>query len=183
MTQVKKNSIFVLIFIILLVIGIIIFSYVFLEDPYPGICLNSVDREMTELKLAIEDSVSRMEYPPLIFRPEGSCFTSSNKFGLIIYLEKTRLVCAQVCGASTDECYIMKYSSDLSGSLKRKCLNLPPFTTFEVGNSCSNQNLITSGYAIINPTVQGQLLVGQYLIRNVSPAGAPYPKLCFWHKE
>lgn len=146
MTQAKKNSMVDLIIVTFLVVGVFVCGYVFLPWPAPNLCLNSVDREMTEFKYAIEDSVSRMSSPPVTFHPEGSCFSSSNKSKLTIYNEKTRAVCDSVCGFATDECYILKYSSEGNDSLKRKCLNLPPYTTFvddEVNPGCNDKNFIS----------------------------------------
>ncbi len=162
---------------------VMVVGYVVLEDVNTQVCLNSVDREMTEFKLAVEDSVARMSSAPLTFRPEGSCF-SSKKSLLQIYNEETRSVCAAVCGFATDECYIMKFSSNLPGSTKRKCLNLPPYTNFQTGVSgmCGDQSLMGSGYSPIDPTVPGGFLPGSYVIRNVSPAGHQFPLICVYYK-
>ena len=185
MAQVKKNSIVNLIVITFLVVGIFVFGYVFLPEPGSSVtsCLHSVDREMTEFKLAIEDSAARMNSSPFYFRPESSCLSQLSNLSSIIYLEKLSAVCDKVCGFAANECYLLKFSSDLPDSTKRKCLNLPAHTIFEFANNCVDQNLISSGYSVIDPTVQGQLLVGQYILRNVSLAGAPYPSICIWYKK
>lgn len=164
---------------------VMVVGYVVLENVNTQVCLNSVDREMTEFKLAIEDSVTRMSSTPLTFRPEGSCF-SSKKSKLQIYNEETRSVCAAVCGFAADKCYIMKFSSELPGSTKRKCLNLPSFTSFQDNESgmCNDDTLVQgSGYSAIDPTVEGQFLAGSYVIRNISPAGHPFPLICVYYKS
>jgi hypothetical protein len=159
---------------------VMVVGYVVLDDVNTQVCLQSVDREMTEFKLAMEDSVARMSSAPLAFRPQGSCF-SSKKSELQIYNEETRAVCAAVCGFASDECYIMKFTSELPGSTKRKCLNLPPYTNFQV-DMCVDEQLSGTGYAPIDPTVKGEFLAGSYVIRNVSPAGHPFPLICVWYK-
>ncbi len=161
---------------------VMVVGYVVLDDVNTQVCLNSVDREMTEFKLAIEDSVSRMSSSPLTFRPEGSCF-SSKKSMLQIYTEQTSTVCSAVCGFASNECYIMKFSSDLPGSTKRKCLNLPPYTNFQTGDTCTDTTLQGSGYnRTVDPTAQGQFLPGSYVIRNISSVGDMFPKICVYYK-
>ena len=162
---------------------VMVVGYMVLDDVNTQVCLNSVDREMTEFKMAIEDSVARMSSAPLTFRPEGSCF-SSKKALIQIYNEDTRAVCASICGYATDNCYIMKFTSNLPGSVKRKCLNLPPYTNFQPSNSdlCTDEVLQGNAYQVIDPTVEGQFLAGNYVIRNVSPAGHPFPLICVWYK-
>lgn len=162
---------------------VMVVGYVVLEDVNTQVCLQSVDREMTEFKLAIENSVARMSSAPLTFRPEGSCF-SSKKASLIIYNEETTSVCSAVCGFASDKCYIMRFSSQVPGiTTKRKCLNLPPYTGFETGDSCKYETQSSgSGYDPIDPTVEGQFLPGSYLIRNISSVGDQFPKICVYYK-
>ena len=162
---------------------VMVVGYVVLDDVNTQVCLNSVDKEMTEFKSAIEDSVARMSSKPITFRPQGACF-STKKAMLEIYDEKTRGVCASICGVATDSCYILKFTSDLAGALKRKCLNLPDFTTFQDATSdyCKDEVLSGTGYSVINPTVKGEFLAGNYVIRNVSPAGHAWPLICVWYK-
>jgi len=162
---------------------VMVVGYVVLDNVNTQVCLQSVDREMTEFKAAVEDSVARMSSAPLTFRPEGSCFSSKNS-KIVIYSEETRAVCASVCGFATDECYILKFSSELPGSGKRKCLNLPPFTNFQNNTSdyCTDTTLFGNGYSPIDPTIEGQFLPGSYVIRNVSPTGHPFPLICVYYK-
>jgi hypothetical protein len=161
---------------------VMVVGYVVLSNVNEQVCLNSVDREMTEFKLAMEDSVSRMSSIPLTFHPEGSCF-SSKKSKLLIYNEETASVCSAVCGFAADKCYIMKFSSDNAVSTKRKCLNLPSFTSFIVDSQCGDQVLTGSGFSPINPTIEGSFLPGSYVIRNISPAGNAFPLICVYYKS
>lgn len=161
---------------------VMVVGYMVLDTVNTQVCLNSVDREMTEFKLALEDSVARMSSTPLVFRPEGTCF-SSTKSTLKIYNEETPSVCSAVCGFAANSCYIMVFSSKTPGiSTKRKCLNLPAFTSFQEEPTCVDSVLQGQGYSTIDPTIEGKFLPGSYIIRNISPAGHPFPMICVWYK-
>ncbi|MGI6589540.1 MAG: hypothetical protein ACOX1V_02645 [Candidatus Iainarchaeum sp.] len=161
---------------------VMVVGYMVLDTVNTQVCLNSVDREMTEFKLALEDSVARMSSTPLVFRPEGTCF-SSKKSTLKIYNEETRSVCSSVCGFAANSCFIMVFSSKMPGiSTKRKCLNLPAFTSFQEEPTCTDMVLQGQGFSTIDPTIEGEFLPGSYVIRNISSVGDHFPRICVWYK-
>lgn len=161
---------------------VMVVGYMVLDTVNTQVCLNSVDREMTEFKLALEDSVARMSSTPLVFRPEGTCF-NSKKAHLKIYVEENRSRCSSICGFAANSCFVMYFDIDeMMGSTKVKCLNLPAFTSFQEEPTCVDSVLQGQGYSTIDPTIEGKFLPGSYIIRNISPAGHPFPMICVWYK-
>lgn len=172
-------------FVAVIIMGfVIVIGYSVLQGVYTEVCLNSVDREMTNLKLAIEDTVNRKSSNNVFFHPDSQCF-STTEASLKIVLETNNKVCASRCGYPSDECYIMTFSnSKIAHSLRQKCLDLPPYTNFLVeGTLCGSEELAQDGYSTVDPINSDSLKMGTYVIRNVSPAGDTYPKVCVWHRS
>jgi hypothetical protein len=162
---------------------VIIIGYSVLAGVNTEVCLNSVDKEMTALKLGIEDTVNRKSSSNIFFHPDSKCF-SSVEASLKIVLESNNKVCAARCGYPSDECYIMTFSNEkIAQSLRQKCLDLPPYTNFLVeGTQCGSEDLSGNGYSTVDP-INSSLRIGTYVIRNVSPAGDTYPKVCVWYRS
>ena len=167
---------------------VVIVGYQALERVNNEVCLNTVDREMTEFKTAIESTVNLKSSMSIIFRPDESCFVSGASKGkeyassMKIELEDNPNVCSAACNYPSDKCHIMTFSNpNVAGAFRRKCLELPSYTQF-LKESCQATELqASSGYSPIDPTVEG-IKIGRYDFRNISPAGDTYPKICVYWK-
>jgi len=158
---------------------VIVVGYQVLDRVNTEVCLSNVEREMTKFKSAIEDTVARKSSNSFSFHPEGSCYSSKETVMQIVRENNSR-VCADRCGYPSDDCRILLFSNPtVAGALKQKCLNLPQYTYFET--SCDTGTEL-AGYNAINPTVDGTLPSGSYVIRNISPAGQAYPQICVYYK-
>ena len=169
---------------------VVIVGYNMLEKVNTEVCLNTVDREMTECKINLEDTVVRKSSNSFFFGPDTKCF-ASKQTTMKIEIVKQRAVCASRCNYPSDECYVMTFRNpNISNSLKQKCIDLPPLTNFLLDQSCQDYSLeedesgqtSTADYRAVDPTKEGDILIGNYRIVNVSPAGDTYPKVCVWYR-
>jgi len=142
------------------------------------VCVNNIDRELTEFKQNLEDSVNIKNSNTFRFDNPDGCF---NEKDAIIRIEKNTNAqqCSAICSRAENSCYVLLFSIPKSGIFKQKCLNISRFTSFsDDGTNCPNTNL--PGYVATDPTTGG-VKVGNYVIRNVSKAGETYPNICvFW---
>jgi len=160
---------------------VVIVGYNMLEKVNTEVCLNTVDREMTKFKIALEDTVARKSSNAFYFHPDEKCFASQETV-MKLEVEKNQKICTARCGYPSEECYVMTFSNpNIPNAFKSKCVDLPPLTNFLTENSCET-TLETTDYNPVDPTKEGQILIGAYRFINVSPAGDTYPKVCIWYK-
>ncbi|MCX6803108.1 MAG: hypothetical protein NTY48_00895 [Candidatus Diapherotrites archaeon] len=165
---------------------VLVIGYKVLDEATTAACLNKVDKEMTGLISNIRDTVVTRSSNLFSFQPDTKCF-SSKESSLKIYMEKNGRVCSAVCQKPLEECFIITFSNPaLANATRQKCIDIPTYTSFMSEESCSMTDapLQQAGFDIINPqSDMGQgILRGQYVIRNISPGGDTYPKICVWYK-
>jgi len=170
----------VIIMAFVVVVGYSMLTYINRE-----ICLNSVDKEMTEFKLNLEDTVNRKSSTKFFFQPDSACFYSKQT-KMNIQLLKEPMTCAARCSFSSNECYVMTFHNpNVPNAFRQKCLDLPELTQFigQTGSFCSDDSELGSqGYNVIDPTLEG-IFTGAYILKNATPLGEAYTKVCVWHKE
>jgi hypothetical protein len=160
---------------------VIVVGYQVLAEVKKQVCLNSVDKEMTNFKYNLEDTVNRKSSTKFLFNPEGDCFESKDTI-MKIQTETNKKVCDARCGYPADVCFIMIFNNPkVAMSFKAKCVDLPQYTNFpvELCNSGGGDDLTT--YTPIDP-MNGNLLPGLYALRNISAAGETFPKVCVYYK-
>jgi hypothetical protein len=163
---------------------VVIVGYSMLTYINREICLNSVDKEMTKFKLNLEDTVNRKSSTKFSFHPDSACF-ASKKTVMKIELYKEPQTCAARCPSSANECYLMTFSNPMvANAFRQKCLELPELTNFISDQStiCRDDLLGSEGYNVVDPTMEG-ITPGVYVLKNATPLGEAYTKVCVWHKE
>ena len=68
-------------------------------------------------------------------------------------------------------------------SFNQKCLDLPKYTSFVTDGELCKIDSNTIGYSAINPMELGKIKIGNYIFRNISPAGETFPKICVFYKS
>ncbi|MFA6065222.1 MAG: hypothetical protein WCW44_01345 [archaeon] len=160
---------------------VVIVGYNMLEKVNTEVCLNTVDREMTKFKIALEDTVARKSSNAFYFHPDEKCFASRETV-MKLEVETNKNLCTARCNYPSEECYVMTFSNpNIPNAFKSKCIDLPPLTNFLTETSCEG-GPDTADYKTVDPTKEGQILIGGYRLVNVSPAGDTYPKVCIWYK-
>ena len=163
---------------------VVIVGYQALEKVNTEVCLNTVDREMTNFKINLEGTVNLKSQNKIFFQPDAKCFSSKGTT-MKIEVEADRRVCAARCGYPSDSCFVMTFSNpSIPNAFKQKCLDFPQYTSFPTtATGCTDDmGLTTEGYESIDPQTEGQIRIGSYIFRNISPAGDTYPKVCIYYK-
>jgi hypothetical protein len=179
---------FILIGIVL--IGALIAGYIVLQgmgfdsvvenDP---VCLSQVNQEMTQFKVALEDTVAKKNINTFEFNPVGKCY-SSPRLTMKIVFETSKTVCEARCGYPSDSCQVLTFiNPDFPNAFNTKCLDLPAFTTFLNDSACSDLNLSSEGYSLIDLNSANILQPGIYSLRNISSSSDIYPKVCVGYKK
>lgn len=164
---------------------VVIVGYQALTKVTTEVCLNSVDKAMSDFKTSLEGTVKMKSQNKLFFHPEESCFISKQTI-MKIEVVSERQVCAARCGSPMDTCFVMTFSNpNIANAFKQKCLELPPYTNFDP-DMCAgavDSELSGQGYSPIRPMEAGQIGIGSYVFKNISPAGDTYPKVCIFYKK
>ena len=167
---------------------VIIIGYQTLDRVNREVCLSTVDREMTNFKINLEYTVARKSQNKIFFNPDPKCFASKTTV-MKIEVEDNKSVCASRCSYPSDTCYVMTfYNENIPDAFKQKCLDLPKYTSFVADpGSCEIKtndevNSDMEGYKAIKPMDAGNILIGSYIFRNISPAGETFPKVCVFYK-
>lgn len=161
---------------------VIIIGYQTLERVNQEVCLSTVEREMTNFKVNLEDTVSRKSQNKIYFSPDPKCFSSKDTV-MKIEVEKNKSVCAARCSYPSDTCYVMTFQNpNIANAFKQKCLDLPKYTSFVDDRELCEVTPDMEGYFPIKPMDSGQIVIGSYIFRNISPAGETFPKVCVFHK-
>jgi uncharacterized protein (UPF0333 family) len=165
---------------------VIVIGYQTLEQINREVCLSTVEREMTNFKINLEDTVARKSQNKIFFSPDPKCFSSKNTV-MKIEIEKSKSVCASRCSYPSDTCYVMTFQNpNIANAFKQKCLDLPKYTSFVSDASdnglCSDVELSKDNYHAINPMEAGTIMIGSYIFRNISPAGETFPKVCVFYR-
>lgn len=177
-------------FVAVIIMGfVILIGTGMLDKVNDQVCLNSIDKQITDFKLYLEETANKKSSTKFGFWPDN-CFQES-KAGINIQKKTSTTTCAAKCGKPTDSCFVIQfYSAELAGGFKEKCLNLPTYTSFySDGENCfssiSAEDL--DGYDAIDPMYGGsgdeplKIRRGSYVIRNISAAGEVYPKICVYY--
>ena len=171
-------------FVAVIIMGfVVVMGYTVLGQVNNEVCLNSVDKEMTKFKAALEDTANRNSSQSFSFMPPTACFDSKNT---TMKIEVGRdQTCSSRCGSMLSECYIMTFANpDISNAFKQKCIDLPQYTSFPTDAPlCDDSTLSSGGFQTINPIEGGKNSIqpGRYVVRNVSPTGDTYKKICVWY--
>lgn len=162
---------------------VVIVGYQALTKVNNEVCLNTVDREMTVFKVNLEGAVNLKNQTKINFRPDSKCFSSKSAI-MKIESEQDRRVCSARCGQPSDSCFIMTFSNpEVANGFKQKCLELPQYTSFVTLDNCSESSgTELATYTPIDPQRDGQIRIGSYVFKNISPAGDTYPKICVYYK-
>ena len=166
---------------------VMVMGYVVLNMVNTEVCLNQVDKEMGKFKTAFEDTVNRKSSNSFYFLPPAACFSSKETVMKLELIKQPR-VCADRCGFPADECNVLTFSNPtVANAFKQKCVDLPQYTSIMPKNdnvTCADDGSLSgNGFVIVDPRENGTaILSGQYVIRNVSPAGDTFPKICVWYK-
>lgn len=170
-------------FVAVIVMGfVVVMGAVVLAQVGKEICLNSVDKEMTEFKDALESTVKGGSRE-LSFSPDSSCFDSKETIMKIEVYEGK--ICSERCGNMASQCFVMIFSNpNLSNAVRQKCIDVPVYSSFLTEESCSDPELANLAYTTINPLSDNQFSIksGKYVIRSASPQGDQYKKFCVWYK-
>ncbi|MEI7961790.1 MAG: hypothetical protein WCI04_05655 [archaeon] len=162
---------------------VVVMGYTVLGTVNTEVCLNNVDKEMIKFKIALEDTANRNSSQAFSFMPPTACFDSKNTIMKIDVGKDS--TCASRCGSMLSECYIMTFSNpDISNAFKQKCIDLPQYTSFPTDAPlCDDSTLAGTGFSTVNPIEGGKAGIqpGRYVVRNVSPTGDTYKKICVWY--
>jgi hypothetical protein len=167
---------------------VIILGHSLLITVQTEICLNSVDKAMTDFKSSLEDTVNTRTSKRFSFQPESSCFDSKETI-MNISVEDNARVCAARCDFASDTgCYLMTFqnpniTSANATNFKTKCLNLPPLVSFLSAESdyCSNEAFTADGFELIDLST-AKIQRGTYYLVNATRANDTYPMICVWYK-
>lgn len=183
-SKAQVNSPFELLVAIIIMGFVVIIGSQMIANANDQVCLATIDKEITEFKLKLEDTASFRTSNKFEFRPnETSCYNENKS---IVKIEKysDSKKCGTVCGRATDSCFVFTFqASDIANGLIQKCLNLPVYTSFVTGSDCPTDEADLSGFDPINPTAAGQRISsGTYILRNVAAAGKTYPVICTYRR-
>ena len=147
-------------------------------------CLLSIEKELTEFKSNIEETVAKKASVKFDFRPED-CFNERKVTIKLHQFIDDPTTCAARCGDPRDSCFIIFFSApNLSNGYKQKCLDIAEYTTFlGVDEACDTSGTL-EGYKAMTPIgdAADNLLPGTYVLRDVSSAGNAYPKICIFRR-
>ncbi|MBT4192613.1 MAG: hypothetical protein HOE11_04860 [Candidatus Diapherotrites archaeon] len=147
-------------------------------------CLLSIDKELTEFKLSIEETAQKKASVKFDFRPED-CFNEKKVTIKLHQFIDDPATCAARCGDPRDSCFIIFFSApNLSNGYKQKCLDIAEYTTFLGEDADCATTGALEGYTAMKPIGDAAdvLLPGTYVLRDVSPAGNAYPKICVFRR-
>ncbi len=139
------------------------------------VCVNNIDKELSEFKSFLEDTSTFKTSNKFRFDNPNDCFNEKNA---VIKIEKVidnPKLCSAICGRADSTCHVFNFIISKSGIVKQKCLNLSQFTTF-IRDGCDTSSNELAGYEAIDPTMV--IPVGNYVLRNVAKAGETYPVIC-----
>ena len=161
---------------------VVIVGYQMLQTVNNEVCLNTVDREMTKLKINLEDTVARKSSNRFMFQPDNKCFSSKDTM-MKLALESNKDVCAARCGHPSENCFILTfYNPNVPNGFKAKCMDVPIYTSFVKDDASVLCGDAEPGFVLTDPTIDGSIQIGSYILRNVSTVGETFPKVCMWYK-
>jgi hypothetical protein len=159
---------------------VVIIGSQMLGDVFAKQCLATVDKELTEFKVNLEDTTNNMSSSKFSFFP-NRCF-NENKAIIKIETLANQKQCSAKCSVPSETCFIILfYAEDVPNGYKDACVNLPTYTSFLTDStSCPTVDDL-AGYTAIDP--RDGIRLGQYVLRNVAQAGDTYPKICTYYKS
>jgi hypothetical protein len=195
----QMSSPFELFVAIIIMTFVIIIGTQMLASANANACMASIDRELIEFKQMLEDTAQRRSQNKFEFRPDD-CFNQNQAtIKIVKYTQPSQ--CSVACGKPMQYCWAMVFSApDLTNGFKKKCLNLPQYTTFtDSPTICKTTDEQLKGYKAIDPTEEitstdgtnpedginfttTNLKPGSYILRNVAGAGKTYPEMCVFRK-
>jgi len=166
-----------------LFVAIIIMTFVVLIgsqmifNANTNVCLNSIDKAMTEFKGKLEETANQKSSTQFMFQPD-KCF-DAKKAKISIEKFNTTRQCSAKCGKPWDSCFVLSFSSSELAAYREKCLNLPQYTTFYSALDSAMCPDIEH-YTAISPA-NGGIKLGSYILKNVSSIGETWPKVCVYY--
>jgi hypothetical protein len=157
------------------------------SNYFVGDCNKRVDNELIKFNKAIENAVIFQGSQTLEFNPYTECgFVNDAWVEIPLFGDTNSEVCLSVCGYAKEQCYFSTvFISDLNFSTS-KCLNVPNYTSFrneETKSMCPDKNKSELGYLLVDPSVRGSIVPGQYVMTNATPEDYNFPIVCMWYKE
>jgi hypothetical protein len=184
-SRAQVNSPFELLVAIIIMGFVIIIGSQMISATNDQVCLANVEKAMAEFVIKLEDTASFRTSNKIDFRPvTNNCYTESKAIMKIDVIRDDARLCSAACGRAVNSCFIMTFQSpEIANGFKRKCLNLPIYTSFVEGTTdCPTTETALQSYDPITPT-GGNIVSGSYILRNVAPAGQTYPKICTYFRR
>jgi len=159
---------------------VIIIGTVMMKSATDAVCLNTVNKSMTDFKNFLEDTANYRSSHKFEFRPT-QCFNPA-KARIVITKITGSMSCSNKCGIASDTCWVMQFSAmDISNGFYQKCLNIAAFTSFPgVNENCPTTEADLKGFDAIK--TEDGVPLGTYILRNVASSAETYPKVCVYHK-
>jgi hypothetical protein len=177
-------------FVAVIIMGfVIIIGSQMLSTVNREVCLNNIDKQLSDFKTNIENTANHKNSIKFYFDNPNDCFNEKIAKINIQHERKNPRLCSLICGQATDDCYFLSFIISKEGAdniSKQKCLSISRFSTFltaAAASECDPNDLGEGydGYNAIDP--QFSLPIGNYILRNVSSPGEPYPKICTFYKK
>jgi hypothetical protein len=149
-----------------------------------GICLQTVEKEIDNFVMALEDSTNNYRNGYVDFKPVyNNCYDEAQSTLMIEDIRDNSRRCSSICGLNVDSCFVMTFhSNEIVNGYLQKCIQIPVYTTFGNSESCSTVGL--EDRVVINPTTERLAIKsGDYLFLNVAPSGQVYPEICIYYKD
>lgn len=181
------SSPFELFVAVIIMTFVIIIGTQMLNQSQEQVCLTSIDRELTEFKINLEDTVNSRSATRFEFRPDD-CYNEA-KAVVKIFRYNDAATCGSKCGVSgVESCFVLLFNaSDISQGHREKCINIPAYTTFlggSLGKDLCGVGADLQGFGPIFPvgTDGENLTPASYALRNVSDASETYPSICVYKR-
>jgi hypothetical protein len=180
----QMSSPFELMVAVIIMTFVIIIGTQMLNQSQDQVCLASIDRELTEFKINLEDTTNSRSATKFDFRPDN-CY-NQNEAVVKIFRYADSATCGAKCGISgVNSCYVLLFSTnDIANGFKEKCINIPTYATFLGSDSQCSPGPDLEGFSpILAVGEDGENLTpGTYALRNVSSASEAYPSVCIFRR-
>lgn len=169
-----------------LLVAVIIMSFVviigsqMLSAANREVCVNNIDKELSEFKTMLEKTSSFKTSTKFNFENPDNCFNEKNAEIRIEKVIKNPKLCSAICLSADNTCHIMNFIISKSGITKQKCLNLSQFTVFR-SDGCDETGQELQGYYAVDPSKN--LPIGNYILRNIAKSGDTYPVICTYYSR